>query len=77
MAEGSLDTLGEERKGSFDEGKGDFDEGKMLARKAHECPVPKPGGVIGEVLGFRREDRDAAPGRTTRVETVKRGSDDR
>ena len=24
---------------------------KMLA-KAHECPVPKPGGRIGQLLGF-------------------------
>ncbi|MCJ1300484.1 hypothetical protein MMC08_003281 [Hypocenomyce scalaris] len=48
------------------------DEGQLLARKAHECPVPKPGGIIGEVLGFKKDDRDPAPSRT-RAETLKRG----
>lgn len=27
-------------------------ERDILVRKAHECPVPKPGGRIGRVLGF-------------------------
>lgn len=27
---------------------------------ARECPVPKPGGVLGELLGFRQDEhRDA------------------
>ncbi len=38
----------------------DDEERKELATKARECPVPKPGGIIGEVLGFgKREIRDA------------------
>ncbi|CAJ2501930.1 Uu.00g047830.m01.CDS01 [Anthostomella pinea] len=28
-------------------------------RERRECPVPKPGGVIGELMGFRK-DRDAS-----------------
>ena len=69
MAEGSSSR-------DLDERTGGFDEGKVLARKAHECPVPKPGGIIGGVLGFTRDDRDPAPART-RVATVKRGGSDR
>lgn len=30
-----------------------MEEGKFLVKKAHECPVPKPGGLIGQVLGFK------------------------
>jgi cytochrome c oxidase assembly factor 2 len=25
-------------------------------KKSRECPVPKPGGLVGTVLGFRHED---------------------
>ena len=28
---------------------------KVVRKKAHECPVPKPRGIIGEVLGFKKE----------------------
>ena len=32
------------------------EEGQIINRKnPHECPIPKPGGLIGEVLGFKRE----------------------
>lgn len=24
-----------------------------LAKPKRECPVPKPGGIVGEILGFR------------------------
>ena len=27
-------------------------EKEIMARRAHQCPVPKPGGRIGQVLGF-------------------------
>ena len=27
-----------------------------MRKKAHECPVPKPPGIIGRVLGFKEED---------------------
>ena len=31
-------------------------EQEVLRKKAHECPVPKPGGRIGEMLGFPKKD---------------------
>lgn len=32
------------------------EEKAMMRKKAHECPVPKPPGIIGRVLGFKGED---------------------
>lgn len=32
------------------------DERAIMRKKAHECPVPKPPGIIGRVLGFKNED---------------------
>ena len=32
------------------------DEKVMMRKKAHECPVPKPPGIIGRVLGFEGQD---------------------
>ena len=29
-----------------------------MRRQAHQCPVPKPKGLIGEVLGFKKEGSD-------------------
>lgn len=37
---------------------GTADEEALLARKAHQCPVPKPTGLIGQVLGFGSDGRD-------------------
>lgn len=34
-----------------------IEERKLLVKKAHECPVPKPSGVVGEVLGFQRSQK--------------------
>lgn len=46
------------------------EEKAVMRKRAHECPVPKPRGVIGEVLGFRsRDGGDGTP--QPRVETVK------
>lgn len=42
------------------------DEMELRRKKAHECPVPKPGGVIGEVLGFRKAREEERP----RIETT-------
>lgn len=39
-----------------------------MVRKARECPVPKPGGLIGEVLGFKKTEEGNTP--PVRVETV-------
>ena len=33
------------------------EERAMMRKKAHECPVPKPPGVIGRILGFQDEKR--------------------
>ena len=40
---------------------------KRLEKKGHECPIPKPGGIVGEVLGLgNRTERI----RKTRPEVV-------
>lgn len=31
-------------------------EENLLAVRAHECPVPKPGGLVGRILGFGKVD---------------------
>ena len=37
-----------------------MEEQEALRRKAHECPVPKPGGRIGEILGFpQKEEKES------------------
>lgn len=41
--------------------------GATRARKERECPVPKPGGVIGDLMGFNKskiEDRKEASDNT-------------
>ena len=38
---------------------GGVSEKEMLSRRAHQCPVPKPGGRIGQVLGFREGGKDS------------------
>ena len=40
-----------------------------MARKARECPVPKPGGLIGEVLGFKKTAEGQTP--PVKVETAR------
>ncbi len=52
------------------EGVGEREEMAARRKKAHECPVPKPGGVIGEVLGFRKTggDERIAGERTRRID---------
>lgn len=32
------------------------EEKALMRKKAHECPVPKPPGIIGRLLGFKSED---------------------
>ena len=34
----------------------EMDDRDIMRRKAHECPVPKPSGRIGEILGFKKSD---------------------
>lgn len=32
-------------------------EEEVLGRKAHECPIPKPKGVVRRVFGFEQPNR--------------------
>ncbi len=34
------------------------EERKRIEKRGHECPVPKPGGIVGEILGFESGDRN-------------------
>ncbi|KAI4109157.1 MAG: hypothetical protein LQ339_001963 [Xanthoria mediterranea] len=43
-------------------------EQKAMRKKAHECPVPKPGGRIGEMLGFPKKDDQVARASKVHVE---------
>ena len=43
----------------------------MLEQEARECPVPKPRGVLGRLLGFQqdgKEEREEGPGRGRRTD---------
>lgn len=40
-----------------------------------ECPVPKPGGLIGQVLGLKGEGDEEALSVTIEVEKARRGND--
>ena len=54
------------------------EEKAVMRKRAHECPVPKPPGAIGRVLGFKNEE-DAAEqsrSRTESQETSKVREDD-
>lgn len=34
------------------------EDGSMLGSKPkRECPVPKPGGIVGQIMGFKSEER--------------------
>lgn len=38
------------------------EEKALMRKKAHECPVPKPPGIVGRLLGFKGEDsREGQP----------------
>lgn len=45
-----------------------LDEDGWDRRRARECPVPKPGGLIGQVFGFQKDKR---PRPVVRIETVR------
>ena len=47
------------------------EEAAALRRRAHECPVPKPKGVIGEALGFKRRQEEERP----KIQVEKRKAD--
>ena len=33
-------------------------EQMMTESKKRECPVPKPGGLVGQIMGFRKQARE-------------------
>lgn len=37
-------------------------EAEKLSKNRRECPVPKPGGIIGELLGFKGRERGREDG---------------
>ena len=45
------------------------EEKLAMKRKSRECPVPKPRGIIGEVLGFKKEEA-AEKSPRPRIETA-------
>lgn len=45
------------------------EEKLAMRRKSHECPVPKPKGIIGQVLGFKKEET-AKKAPKPRIETI-------
>jgi cytochrome c oxidase assembly factor 2 len=42
------------------------EEAKMLEMEARECPVPKPGRVLGRLLGFQQGEKEDVPGKLPR-----------
>lgn len=50
-----------------------YENGILNGRPKRECPVPKPGGLVGEIMGFRKDGRAKE---TVTVETMqlRRGS---
>ncbi|KAL8652117.1 MAG: hypothetical protein Q9226_004401 [Calogaya cf. arnoldii] len=47
-------------------------EQEALRKKAHECPVPKPGGRIGEMLGFPKKEQEVS--RPAKIQVERRAS---
>ncbi|KAI1756453.1 hypothetical protein F4782DRAFT_482616 [Xylaria castorea] len=41
-------------------------------RGKRECPVPKPGGVIGELIGFKKEERSSSASGSRTENTVEK-----
>ncbi|EEH10078.1 conserved hypothetical protein [Histoplasma capsulatum G186AR] len=50
------------------------EEARSLATVKRECPVPKPGGVIGQLLGFRSQDTGSGRDGIPRADIPGRGS---
>ncbi|KAL2864692.1 uncharacterized protein BJX67DRAFT_360581 [Aspergillus lucknowensis] len=42
------------------------EEAELLSKPGRECPVPKPTGVIGELLGFSKQSVVRAPEKESR-----------
>ena len=49
------------------------EEKLAMSTKSHECPVPKPRGIIGGVLGFKKEETaEKAPRPRIEITSVSR-----
>ncbi|KAH8705094.1 hypothetical protein BGW36DRAFT_366814 [Talaromyces proteolyticus] len=35
-------------------------EAESIGKLGHECPVPKPGGIVGKLLGFPNKKKDTS-----------------
>ena len=52
------------------------EEAAMMRKESHECPVPKPTGLIGEVLGFKKDKTETASMPRIETRTLERGRKD-
>lgn len=64
-AQGQEDSISEEESMIL------LDQRKETIKKARECPVPKPMGIIGSLLGSGNGEKEAAIPPKVRVETKK------
>ena len=66
MKQGEVDELGDE---SEESGTllGLTEESKRMADQGHECPIPKPRVILGEILGLRNRKEERT---VTRPEIV-------
>jgi len=51
-------------------------EDTMAEGRRRECPVPKPGGLVGQVLGLQREEGRLPDVRIERASDRRRRADD-
>ena len=66
-SEGLSDVRGKSTNG--DEDIGAISKRELARRR--ECPVPKPGGLIGEIMGFRKKPEDELPpARLVKVQSI-------
>lgn len=63
--QGQDDSISEEESVTL------LDQRKESIKKARECPVPKPMGIIGSLLGSGKGEEEAAISPKVRVETRK------
>jgi len=72
FAEGEVpEELRRRRRRKFVDGEASPEQiqAEVILDKRRECPVPKPGGLVGQVLGFEKlEDRGRLP--DVRIETA-------